>query len=122
MYTEHIKEIEQVIVNYFDGIFLGDTDKLSSCFHENAHIYGDIKGVAYEKKVEQYIQGVKERQSPKELRETFKMEIIGIDIMGTIAMVKLHVPMLGYNYYDYLSLTKVNTDWKIVNKIFTHVA
>ena len=48
------------------------------------------------------------------------MKIIGIDIMGKIAIAKLHVPMLGYNYYDYLSLAKVNDDWKIVNKLFTH--
>jgi len=49
------------------------------------------------------------------------MKIIGVDIMGKIAMAKLHVPMLGYNYYDYLSLTKIENEWKIVAKIFTHV-
>ena len=66
--------------------------------------------------------GVKSRKSPDDLGEPFKMKTIGIDIMGNIAMVKLHVPMLGNNYYDYLSLIKTNNDWKIVNKIFSHVA
>ncbi|WP_343487139.1 nuclear transport factor 2 family protein [Allomuricauda sp. d1] len=121
MYSENIKEIESLIVNYFDGIFFGDTSKLKSCFHENMFIYGDIKGVDYLKSVEEYLIGVKERQSPNDLNETPKMEIVGVDIMGKIAMVKLHVPMLGYNYYDYLSLSKLNGEWKIVNKIFTHV-
>lgn len=46
--------------------------------------------------------------------EDFEMKIIGIDIMGKIAMVKLHVPMLGYNYYDYLSLVKVNKIMTII--------
>jgi len=29
--------------------------------------------------------------------------------------------MLGYNYFDYLSLVKGDAGWKIVNKIFTHL-
>ena len=121
MYQEHVKDIESLIQDYFHGIFFGDVDKLESCFDEKGFIYGDIKGAAYEKSIEDYLEGVRQRQSPNDLNETFKMNIIGIDIMGNIAMAKLHVPMLGYNYYDYLSLTKVDNDWKIVNKIFTHV-
>lgn len=121
MYKENIKEIEKLITNYFEGIFNGDVTRLKSCFHGNVHIYGDIKGVDYLQSVKDYLEVVKNRESPKDLNETLKMKIIGIDIMGKVAMVKLHVPMLGYNYYDYLSLTKFNDDWKIVNKIFTHV-
>ncbi|KAA1247649.1 nuclear transport factor 2 family protein [Aquimarina sp. RZ0] len=120
MYKESIKEIEKIITNYFEGIFHGDVAKLKICFHKNVVIYGDIKGVEYLKSVKEYLEGVKNRQSPKDANETFRMKIIGIDIMGNIASAKLHVPMLGYNYYDYLSLAKINTDWKIVNKLFTH--
>ncbi len=121
MYTESIKEIEGLITNYFEGIFYGNTTKLESCFHKNVYIHGDIKGVDYLKSVAEYLEGVKSRQSPKDLNEALKMKIIGIDIMGKIAMAKLHVPMLGYNYYDYLSLSHINNEWKIVNKLFTHV-
>ena len=53
--------------------------------------------------------------------EEFKMKILGIEILGCVAIAKLHVPMLGYNYYDFLSLTLINGTWKIVNKVFTHV-
>ncbi|WP_298901913.1 nuclear transport factor 2 family protein [uncultured Psychroserpens sp.] len=121
MYNKNIKEIETQVANYFEGIFYGNISKLNTCFHEDAYLYGDIKGVDYLKSFKAYSQGVKDRQSPNDLEETFKMSIIGIDIIGKIAMVKLHVPMLGYNYYDYLSFSKINNEWKIVNKIFTHV-
>ncbi|MGG6230699.1 nuclear transport factor 2 family protein [Tenacibaculum sp. SDUM215027] len=122
MYTKNIKGIERLITNYFEGIFYGDTQKLQTCFHNNTPIYGDIKGTDYFKSAEAYIEGVANRQSPNDLKESFNMKIVGIDIMGNIAMAKLHVPMLGYNYYDYLSLTKTEGNWKIVAKIFTHVA
>ncbi|WP_034045744.1 nuclear transport factor 2 family protein [Wocania ichthyoenteri] len=120
MYKENIKEIENLITDYFMGIFNGDIVKLEACFNENVNIYGDIKGVEYLKSIKEYLDGVQNRQSPKDLGESFQMKIIGIDIMGKIAVAKLHVPMLGYNYYDYLSLAKINNDWKIVNKLFTH--
>ena len=121
MYKENLKEIENLIANYFTGIFNGDRTKLETCFNENVNIYGDIKKIEYFKNLKEYLDGVENRQSPKDLNESFHMKIIGIDIMGKIAMVKLHVPMLGYNYYDYLSLAKFDRNWKIVNKIFTHV-
>jgi len=121
MYKENIKEIENVIINYFEGIFKGDVTKLKTCFHKNVSIYGDIKGIEYLKSLKEYLDGVENRQSPKELNESFQMKIIGVDIMGKIAMAKLYVPMLGYNYYDYLSLAKIQSNWKIVNKIFTHI-
>jgi hypothetical protein len=31
------------------------------------------------------------------------------------------LPMLGYNYYDFLSLSKISGRWQIVNKLFTNV-
>lgn len=64
---------------------------------------------------------VQSRKSPKELEESFKMKILSIEILGNNALVKAQVPMLGYNYFDFLSLSKINDDWKIVNKLFTHV-
>ncbi|WP_207427612.1 nuclear transport factor 2 family protein [Pedobacter sp. SYSU D00535] len=121
MYSKNIEEIEGLITIYFEGIFYGDIAKLTTCFHENVYMYGDIKDVDYLKSVKEYLEGVENRQSPNDLNETFKMKIIGIEILGKIAIAKLHVPMLGYNYYDYLSLVKINNDWKIVNKLFSHI-
>lgn len=121
MYQDNIKEIESLISKYFEGIFYGNTSSLETCFSINAIIYGDINSREYFKNVKEYFETVKIRKSPNDLGETLKMSIIGIDILGKIAMVKLHVPMLGFNYYDYLSLFKINGEWKIVNKLFTNV-
>lgn len=121
MYIDDIKEIEHLIKEYFEGIYYGDSNKLQKCFHENVYIYGDIKGADYLKSISDYIDGVNNRKSPQELNEEFAMKIIGIDVLGKVAMAKLHVPMLGYNYYDYISLSKIGDQWKMVNKVFTHV-
>jgi len=121
MYIDNIKKIESLINNYFEGVFYGDISKLKACFSINAYIYGDINSNEYCKRIDEYIGSVTVRKSPNDLNEKLEMSIIGIEVLGKIAMAKLHMPMLGYNYYDYLSLFKINDEWKIVNKIFKHV-
>ncbi|CAL2101713.1 Nuclear transport factor 2 family protein [Tenacibaculum sp. 190130A14a] len=121
MYQENIKEIETLINTYFEGIFYGNVSNLLTCFSNDATLYGDINSIEYIKNLNEYIETVKTRKSPNDLGETLNMSIMGIDILGKAAMVKLHVPMLGFNYYDYLSLFKIQGKWKIVNKLFAHV-
>jgi len=121
MYDRYSNEIKTTISNYFQGIYNGDTEKLERVFHPQTLLYGDIKGVPYFKNVADYIDGIKNRKSPKDLGEDFSMKINSIEIIGSNAVVKAHLPMLGFNYYDFLSLNKINGGWKIVNKLFTHV-
>jgi hypothetical protein len=121
MYDKLSSEIKTVVSHYFQGIYNGDSDKLENTFHPQALLFGDIKGEPYFKTVADYIDGIKNRKSPNDLGEDFKMEILSIEIMGNMATVKAHSPMLGFNYYDFLSLSLVRGEWKIVNKLFTHV-
>lgn len=121
MYNKQSEKIQRTIQNYFDGIYNGDVVQLKEVFHTQALLFGDIKGIPYFKNVTEYIDGVKNRKSPADMGEDLKMKIIGIEILGNVAIAKLHVPMLGYNYYDFLSLTLEDGTWKIINKVFTHV-
>ena len=121
MYQEKTAQVSEVVQNYFEGIYHGNVEQLRGSFAETAYIYGDVKGQEYAKSIEDYLAGVAGRKSPKELGENFEMEITGISFIGNNAMVNAHLPMLGYNYYDYLLLSVVNDEWKIVGKIFSHV-
>lgn len=122
MFEKDIKDIQAVVANYFEGIFYGDIQKLESAFHPQCLLIGDINGQPYFKNLQEYLTGVKNRKSPDDAGEEFKMEILGVEIMNEIAYVKLHLPMLGFNYYDYVSMSRIEGRWLIVNKIFTHVS
>lgn len=122
MYTKKSTQITEVIEDYFNGIYEGNIVMLRQCFAQDAQLYGDINGDSFQKSLDDYLEGVSNRQSPKELNESFQMEIISIEIIGHIAVAKLHLPMMGFNYYDLLSFHFDGEDWKIVNKLFTHVA
>jgi len=122
MFDKQSDEIKTVIYNYFEGIYNGNPTQLEDVFHPQTHLFGDINGAPYFKSITEYIDGVKNRQSPKELGEKFNMEILSVEIIGENAIIKARLKMLGFNYYDLLSLTKINGTWKIVTKLFTHVA
>lgn len=120
-YIDNAEAVAAVLSNYFKGIFNGDTTILRSIFHPQAIIAGEIKGDPYLKSLDQYLDGVEKRKSPFELNEPFRMEILAIEIINSIAIAKVHVPIFDFNYYDLLSLNKINGEWIIMNKLLTHV-
>ncbi|RPE09544.1 nuclear transport factor 2 family protein [Chitinophaga lutea] len=120
MYAKQSIAVQSVINGYFDGIYRGDTALLGEVFHPQALLCGDINGQPYFKTVNEYLEVVRNRKSPQELGENFRMEVLGIEMLGNNAIAKLRVPMLGYDYYDYLSLTVIEGKWRIMNKLFTH--
>ncbi|MBC7846356.1 MAG: nuclear transport factor 2 family protein [Flavobacterium sp.] len=105
--------------NYFKGIYVGDVDLLGNAFHPETLLFGDIKGVPYAKTLEQYLYGVKNRQSPKDSGKPFKGEILSLHIVNSIAVVEARVRMYDFIYYDILSFHKINGQWVIVNKMLT---
>ncbi|MCF0069673.1 nuclear transport factor 2 family protein [Dyadobacter sp. CY261] len=120
-YTDRAADIAAVLSDYFNGVFKGDTELLRSAFHPQALVAGDVNGQPYFKTLDQYLDGVKNRKSPFELGESFRMEIISIEIINLIAVAKVRLPMFEFNYHDLLSLTKIDGRWVIVNKLLTNV-
>lgn len=120
-FSTKVALITAVIMQYFEGVYTGDAQKLEGAFHPQAIVSGDVNGTPYFKPVSQYIEGVKSRKSPKELGESFKMEILSVEVVGNTAVAKAKVPIFGYNYLNFLSLSLVNGKWVIVNKQLTNV-
>ncbi|AWK05671.1 nuclear transport factor 2 family protein [Flavobacterium crocinum] len=113
--------ITAVLMNYFNGIYNGDVPLLQSVFHPQAIVGFDLNGETHFKTVNQYLEGVKNRKSPKELGEEFKMKILSLEIINNTAVAKVQVPIFEFDYYDLLSLIVVDGKWVISNKLATKV-
>jgi hypothetical protein len=107
---------------YFKGIYEGDEMLLGSIFYERSLLFGDIKGQPYFKTIDLYLDGVKNRQSPKDSGKPFKGEILSIRVANSIAVAELNVKMYDFNYRDFLSFHKISGQWLIVNKMLTDVS
>ncbi|HEY4064432.1 MAG TPA: nuclear transport factor 2 family protein [Puia sp.] len=106
---------------YFKGIYEGDVALLGSTFYENALLFGDVKDQPYFKTLAQYLDGVKNRQSPKDSGKPFKGGITAIEIINSIAVARVQVKMYDFNYVELLSFHKFNDKWLIVNKMISDI-
>lgn len=113
--------IHETLEAYFKSIYEGDVVLLQSTFNEGTLLFGDVKGQPYSKTLEQYLDGVKNRKSPKDSGLPFHGEIISIDSINSIAVAKVKVKMYEFRYHEFLSFHKIEGKWVIVNKMITDV-
>jgi Putative lumazine-binding len=106
---------------YFRGIYEGDTSALGQIFNTGTLLFGDVKGQPYAKTLDQYLDGVKNRQSPKDSGKPFKGEILNIKVVNSIAIAEVKVTMYDFIYHEFLSFHKFNESWLIVNKMISDV-
>ena len=106
---------------YFKGIYEGDLDALGQIFNAGTLLFGDVKGEPYAKTLDQYLDGVKHRQSPKDSGKPFKGEILNIKVVNSIAIAEVRVKMYDFIYHEFLSFHKLNGKWLIVNKMISDV-
>jgi hypothetical protein len=48
-------------------------------------------------------------------------KILAVEVTNDMAFVKVHLDMPDRHFYDYLTLLRLNTGWRIVSKTFTTV-
>jgi hypothetical protein len=106
---------------YFKGIYEGNLDRLNEVYYPGTLLFGDVKGQPYAKTLDQYLDGVKNRQSPKDSGKPFKGEIISVKVVNTIAIAEVKVKMYDFDYHEYLSFHKLDGRWLIVNKMISDV-
>jgi hypothetical protein len=107
---------------YFKGIYEGDTNLLRKVLYPGTLLFADIKGQPYAKTLEEYLDGVAQRQSPEDSGMPFKGSVIKIQVINSIAVATVQVKMYAFNYEEFLSFHKIDDRWMIVNKMFTDVS
>ena len=113
------EQIESVIQLYVDSMDESNPDKVKQAFHSNAKVVGYLHGDFMEMSVDDFAGFVASQQpSPKEKGENVVFEILSCDIEGATAAVKVRDKYLGITFLDTLSLIKVESGWKLYNKLF----
>lgn len=114
--------ISQVLENYyFKGIYEGDLNALNKVFNPGTLLFGDVKGTPYAKTLDQYLDGVQHRQSPKDSGKPFKGEILNIYVVNSIAIAEVKVTMYDFLYHEFLSFHRIDGNWYIVNKMISDI-
>jgi Putative lumazine-binding len=115
-----IRALLAIAQAYFDAASEMDADKFASIFHHSSSVtkVGEDGNVSV-MPVEIWLAAVRNMKAPKQLGLERHDEILSIDVVRELALLKLKFQIPPRYFTDMLSCLKVNGTWKIVQKVMT---
>lgn len=113
------KLIRETINQYFIGTYQSDAALLKDAFHPDCHIVGSLDGKIYDWNLNDFIARVTKLPSPAMSNEKYDKEILSLDRVNDIAIVKARVLVGPYTFTDYVTLLKADGKWSIRHKSFS---
>jgi hypothetical protein len=108
--------VRAAIEHYFRGHATGDGANHRRVFHPESKLFFMRDGKFASRTSEEYIAG--SRGTPPADEAQRKRTIEWIDVTGDAAVAKLRLDYPEVTFTDYMSLLKIDGEWKIVNKTF----
>jgi len=114
--AEEEAAVRAAVDHYLQGHATGEAAHFRAAFHPVANLYWVAGDTLAQRTGEAYIAGARGTPPPDEARR--RRWISDVDIAGTAAVARVVLDYPNAVFTDYLSLLKVNGEWKVVNKIF----
>ncbi|HEV2765751.1 MAG TPA: nuclear transport factor 2 family protein [Pyrinomonadaceae bacterium] len=108
--------VRAAIEHYFRGHATGQGEHFRKVFHPESKLFWVRDGKFTQRTSEEYIAGASGKPAPDEAARKRRVE--SVDITGNAAVVKVVLDYPRVRYTDYMSMLKVDGEWKIVNKTF----
>ena len=99
-------QLEAMVIEYFQGLHTGDTDRLSPLFHQDCV----LKAPGLRRTLNEWLTA--------HIGHPENYRILRVELAGSQAMVKVACPLPHGNFTDYLGLLKEDGVWRIVNKMY----
>jgi hypothetical protein len=108
--------IRAAIEHYFRGHATGNGEHFRKVFHPESKLFWVKDGKLTQLTSEEYIARASGKPPADEAER--KRSITSIDITGSAAVVKVLLDYPNARLTDYMSMLKIDGEWKIVNKTF----
>jgi hypothetical protein len=108
--------VRKTLELYFRGHATGDGEYFRKAFHPEAKLFAIRDGKFWELPSADYIARASGKPAPDEASR--KRTVESVDITGNVAVAKLVLDYPDARLTDYMTLLKVDGDWKIINKAF----
>jgi hypothetical protein len=115
-----IRALAAIATTYFDAAYEMDADKFASIFHPSSAVtkVGEDGNVSVTP-IDAWLAGVRTVKAPKLQGLERHDELLSIDVVRDLALVKLKLQVPPRYFTDMLSCLRVNGTWKIVQKVMT---
>lgn len=108
--------VRAALENYFRGHATGQPEHFRKIFHPDSKLFAVRDGKYWQLTSEQYIANAPGKAPADEAKR--KRTIESVDITGNAAMAKIVLDYPQVKFTDYMSLLKIDGEWKIINKTF----
>lgn len=108
--------VRAALEHYLQGHATGDGSHHAKVFHEVADLYWMRDGELQTRTSEEYIAGAPGSPAADEARR--RRRITMVDVTGDAAVARIELDYPNALITDYMSLLKIDGEWRIVNKIF----
>ncbi len=113
------QEITDVVQVYFDGLYECDTEKLATIFHPSSRLFANMDGEFVDWPREEWFEIVRGRVPPASTGQARFDKILSIDMSDeNTAVVTCECAIHPRYFTDFLSLVRIDGEWKIVSKSF----
>ena len=102
--------------NYIKGHATGDGQYMRKAFHTEGNLIFIRDGGFMTRSFADYISGFSGKPAADEAKR--KRNIESVDVSGNAAVAKIILDYPTTRFVDYMSLLKIDGEWKIVTKIF----
>ncbi|MBC7900823.1 MAG: nuclear transport factor 2 family protein [Saprospiraceae bacterium] len=102
--------------NYIKAQATGDGEIMKKALHTEGNLIWIREGKYSTRSFTEFIAGFNGKQAADEDKR--KRSIESIDIAGNAASAKIVLDYPAVRFVDYMSLLKINGEWKIVSKVF----
>lgn len=114
-----LAEVEALLRRYFDALYTSDAESLGEVMHPQAVYATADERPPLIRSMADYLAVVATRQSPEDLGEPRQDVIESISFAGdNTALAQVRCAIGQRQFTDFLSLIRVDGEWRIVAKIF----
>lgn len=108
--------VRQPLDNYIKGHETGQGEFFRKAFHPDAKLFAIRDGKYWQLTSEEFAARAAGKPAADEAQR--KRTIESVDITGNAAVAKIVLDYPQVKFTDYMSLLKIDGEWKIVNKTF----
>lgn len=114
----HRKDFQAIVAtlqHYIDGAVTGESARMRLAFHPDATIFGYDESGLFAGSMQKLFDWTDDTGPAPDM----EAEIVSIEIAATVATARLELyDWDDLRFTDFMTLLKVGSEWKIVNKVF----
>lgn len=114
--TRDYSAVVAVAQQYVDGLRVGSVDGVAKAFHPKAVMYGFTNGELLGGPIQNLFNFVQKNGKAADI--VTHLDVLAITPTTAVVRVDMEKDAIGADYNDYLTLIKIDGDWKVIAKVY----